>query len=59
MQELTPTDFAELDHIRRNAPVHPGDTLSHVTATRLARIGLVQHSGMGDWIPGTNHKRIK
>lgn len=40
----------ELRNIVNNAPVWPGDTLSHETARWLSRRWLIRRKG-GEWVP--------
>lgn len=41
----------EARNIARNAPVFPGDTISHATAAECERRGWIRRDERGDWIP--------
>ena len=41
----------EARNIARNAPVFPGDTLSHASARECAQRGWIKRDANGDWIP--------
>ena len=41
----------EARNIARNAPVFPGDTISHATARELERRGWIKRDANGDWVP--------
>jgi len=41
----------EARNVARNAPVFPGDTLSHATAQECARRGWITRNANGDWVP--------
>lgn len=41
----------EARNIARNAPVFPGDTISHRTAAECERRGWIQRNADGYWIP--------
>ena len=41
----------ELGNIVKNAPVFPGDTISHQTANALGSSGFAQRNSEQDWVP--------
>ena len=43
--------FEELGNIVKNAPVFPGDTISHRTSYALEELGLIKRNVSGDWVP--------
>lgn len=41
----------EARNVARNAPVFPGDTLSHATASECERRGWIRRDHNGYWVP--------
>jgi len=48
----------ELGNIVKNAPVFPGDTISHQTANALGSSGFAQRDAAQNWVPTEDGQKL-